>query len=68
MTEQELNNLLSDLECAGYDGDVVADAIKKIEHDADISILDYDPVPAAIEIVHLVDFWRVLEDEENKKD
>lgn len=62
MTDEELNFLLGALESAGYDGDVVADAIAKIEKDADCKITDYDVVAAAIEITHLVDMWRWLED------
>ena len=55
MTEKELNYLLGELDSAGYDGDVVADAIKRIELDAECNILDYDLVNATIEIVRLVD-------------
>ena len=67
MTNRELNDVLSALENEGYDGDVVYDAIKKIELDAGCLITDYEPLEAAIEITRLVNMWRWLEDEKNQE-
>lgn len=61
MTEKELNELLYALENAGYDAEVVHDAIQQIEAENNCDITEYDNFVAAIEIVHLIDMWRKFE-------
>ena len=58
MTEKELNELLYALENAGYDAQVVHDAIEQIEAESNCDITEFDNFEAAIEIVHLIDMWR----------
>ena len=58
MTDKELNELLYALENAGYDAEVVHDAIEQIEAESNCDITEFDNFEAAIEIVHLIDMWR----------
>ena len=58
MTDKELNELLYALENAGYDAEVVHDAIEQIEAESNCDIIEFDNFEAAIEIVHLIDMWR----------
>ena len=62
MTDKELNELLSVLENAGYDAEVVHDAIQQLEAENNCDITEYDNFVAAVEIVHLIDMWRTFED------
>ena len=64
MTDKELNELLYALECAGYDAEVVHDAIEQIEAESNCDITEYDNFVAAIEIVHLIDMWRSFKKDE----
>lgn len=54
MTEQELNDLLWDLENAGFSADEIHDAIEFLEISNDYKITDLDPVDAAIEITRTI--------------
>ena len=55
MTEQQLNDLLYELESAGYDAQDIHDAIENIEKHYDCVITDFEQLEACIKIVRWID-------------